>query len=382
MERLRSLKKNKEFIGTESLLICPSLKWGSIERRVLKDAIYQKNLGVIPTIYCFEKSVLSSFAVENEIKVIHSQNKKINKLFDFKYLFELRRILKSSRYNFVHCFNTRYVWMIALALRSHKRIPFFLTVDKRVNYPFKGLLYKWLLARVDRVFTFSHTMIDIVPSFLDIPRSKVKFSGLGVSEKPMIKESPRILVAIVSEGQVESLESFIVQILNLLRTKDLKLMLYYDRSVEFKDKVHKIKDIIISLQAGEVVGLRKYDAEDSCFQKNRIFINLSTKESITDHEVSALIRNTLVLSARSLSRSNMSRIFFGALQTYKLGDNRGFMDALEFLITNGNEIIEKLDAQRGEALFYHGEVNYFELLTKHFLKMSKLRFRFNRSKKA
>lgn len=380
--RLKNLKSNKEFIGTKSLIICPSLCWGSMERRVLKDAIYQKELGVISIIYCFEKSVLSSFAIENEIKVLYCQNKKINRLFDLKYFLELRRILKETNFNFVHCFNTRYVWMSALALRSHKQIPFFLTVNKRVNYPFKGLVFKWLLSRVDRVFAFSQTMIDIVPSFLDVPKAKVKFSGLGISEKPMIKESSRVLVAIVSAEQVEQLEAFITQVLELLRKRDLKLMLYYDRSVEFKFKVNKIKDIIISLQAGEVVGLRRYESEDSCFQKNRVFINLSTQETVTDHEVSALIRNTLVLSARSLARSNMSRIFYGALTTYKLDDNRSFMKSLEYLLDNGSQIINKLDGQRSEALFYHGETNYFELLVKNFIKVSKLRFRYNRSRKA
>lgn len=378
--RLKNLKDNKDFLGTRSLLICPSIGWGSLERRVLKDAIYQRNLGVIPTIYCFEKSVLSSFAVENKIKVIYSQNKKISRLLDVKYLLELRRILSAEKFNFVHCFNTRYVWMVALALKSYKAVPLFLTVNKRVNFSFRGIFYKWLLRRVDRVFTFSQTMIEIVPTFLDVPKRKVKFSGLGVAENPVFKESKKALVVIISSDQVNKLEELITNILGTLKKHDLKLMVYYDRSVEFKSRVNKIKDIIISLGVGEIVGLRKFVSEDLSFQKNRIFINLSTKEAITDYEMSSLIRNNLVLSARSLARTNMSRIFYGALQTYKLNDSRGFIRGLEYLITSGPSIISKLETQKDEALFYHGEANYFELLITNFLKINRVRFRYNRSK--
>jgi hypothetical protein len=225
-------------------------------------------------------------------------------------------------------------------------------------------------------------MIDIVPTFLDVPKRKVKFSGLGLNEKPVLKESIKMFVVIVSSNQVNKLEGLIDLILESLNKHELKLMIYYDRSVEFKSKVNKIKDIIISLGAGEVVGLRKFVSEDHSFQKNRIFINLSTREAITDYEMSALIRNTLVLSSRSLARSNVSRIFYGALQTYKVEDNRGFLSAMDNLIASGESIISKLETQKGEALFYHGEANYFELLITNFIKISKVRFRHNRSRKA
>lgn len=380
--KLKNLKDNTQFINTKSIIICPSIGWGSLERRVLKDSLYQRDLGVTPTIYCFEKSVLSSFAVENNIRVIYSQNKKINKLLDLKYLFELRKIFKEENYNFVHCFNTRYVWMVALALKSYKSIPLFLTVNKRVNFSFRGIFYKWLLRRVDRVFTFSQTMIEIVPTFLDVPKRKVKFSGLGIGENSILKESKKAIVVIINSEQVNRLEELIINILPTLSKYDLKLMVYYDRSVEFKSRVNKIKDIIISLGVGEIVGLRKFVSEDNCFKKNRIFINLSTKEAITDYELSALIRNNLVLSARSLSRTNINRIFFGALQTYKLKDSRSFLRGLEYLIASGPSIISKLETQKEEVLFYHGEANYFDLLITNFIKINKIRFRYNRSKKA
>jgi hypothetical protein len=225
-------------------------------------------------------------------------------------------------------------------------------------------------------------MIDIVPTFLDVPKRKVKFSGLGINEKPILKESIKMFVVIVSSDQINKLEDLISQTLETLNKHELKLMIYYDRSVEFKSKVNKIKDIIISLGVGEIVGLRKFVSEDNSFQKNRIFISLSIREAITDYEMSALIRNTLVLSARSLARSNVSRIFYSALQTYKLGDNRGFLNAMDHLIDKGPSIISRLETQKDEALFYHGEANYFELLITNFIKISKVRFRYNRSKKA
>lgn len=379
--KLKKSKSFKDFIGTNSLLICPSLEWGSLERRVLKDALFQKKLGVRPTIYCFKKSVLSSFAIENDIKVLFTQNKKINELVDIQYFLELRKILKENNYGLVHCFSTRYIWMAALVLKSFRSIPLFLTINKRINFSFRGLIYKWLLRRVDRIFAFSQTMIDIVPTFLDVPKRKVKFSGFGLDENPNLKESAKLLVIVVSSDQVQKLEAFIVKLLHVLKKHELKLMVYYDRSVEFKSKVNKIKDIIISLGVGEIVGLRKFTSEDIAFQKNRILIGLSNKEAVTDYEVSALLRDTLVLSARSLARSNVSRLFYGALQTYKFTDDRNFLKNLEYLILNGPSLISKLETQKKEVIFYHGQSNYFELLTTNFLKINKVRLRFSRSKK-
>ena len=377
------MKTQLEFKDSKILIVCPSTSWNSIERRAIKDAIFLKKKGSIPYILCIKGSEVDSYAKEHRLKTIYYQGKNLTKVIDFKYYLELKKILESRSFNFVHCFNARYIWMLCFAMRAHKHIPLFLSLNKRVSFSFKNFFYKWLLSRVDRVFTFSQTMIDIVPTFLDIPKRKVKFSGFGLmaSKQNSILDNETTIVSIITTDNILKLENLINQIFKTIKKNKLKMILYYDRSVEIADQVHRIKDIIISLQVGEYIGLRKLETEDDTFGPNRIFISTFNNEAITDYEVSALMRSTLVLTTRSLARSNLGRIFYGALQSYKINDNLGLRRSLNYLIKNKTRLRQSLDEQSQEANFYHGEENYFELLGMNFLKINKLRFRYQKNLK-
>lgn len=376
------MKKSRlDFKNSKSLIVCPSLEWNSIQRRALKDAVFLHRKKSDVFLYCFKNSILDYKAKEYGIKTLYYQGKSLTRPLDLTYLRELNQIFKKDNFNFVHCFSLKYIWMLSLALYSKKSIPLFLTVNKVNGKIYKGFFFKWLLKRVDRVFTFSQTLIDIIPITLDLPKRKVKFSGFGIESTKEINTPNNYLeiVLVVSNKDIYILENFIAHISKMVNPAKQKIIIYYDDSVVLSDSITKIKNIIISLQVGEFVGLRKYD--NSTFSKNKLFINISEHESISDLEVHALMRNTLVLAPRSLARNNLCRIFFNAMTTYQYGNFHDLKKSLGFLLNNYNDLSIKLFSQQNEAEFYHGAMNYFELLIKNYIKINKLRFRYSKTSK-
>ena len=60
------------------LLVCPSKKWSTIERRVLFDSTYLRNMGCTPVILCVKNSQIDLAAESEDIQRIYIKQQKIN----------------------------------------------------------------------------------------------------------------------------------------------------------------------------------------------------------------------------------------------------------------------------------------------------------------
>src|SRR5690606_27950598 len=162
------------------LLICPSKKWGTLERRCLQDSLFLRDVGGNPIIYCRKNSHLDREAELQDIPRLYYSGAEEKKFFDWNYFNDVKGCFENNSFDIVHCYSLRYVWSICLLMMQKPLIPLILTFNRFVHQSEFGFIRKWLLKRIDLVITFSKSVSDIVEEKLPVPKRKIKIFGAGI----------------------------------------------------------------------------------------------------------------------------------------------------------------------------------------------------------
>ncbi|MCT4643115.1 MAG: hypothetical protein N4A33_12565 [Bacteriovoracaceae bacterium] len=369
------------FQDSKVLIICPSRNWSSIERRAYKDALLLRDMGSHVEVFCIEESKLHNKLKNSLIDCIVYKGRSTVKSYDYKFYKELKNILLITHYNLVHCFRLDYIWTICLVMGAFKKIPLFLTVNKDFTQTYKSFLRKFILRRVDRVFSLNQAHTQIIPVFLPVHKRKVKFAGMGVelaiknNFNHLSFEDKSKLVTIVDDRAMEQLDILIQVVLQLASKKNIELIIYTDLNTDEKEKVKLIKNKIISNGAGRFIGVRKFESVSLAFSPGHIFVSLFSDEVFCDYEIDAMSRGLFVVAPRSVARGKLKSWFYQNLRTYKRNDTSSLYRNLKELVVNHNNLLKSLESQSEEMYFYHGVDHYVDLLVKNYLASCRARLR-------
>ena len=140
------------------LAVCPSEKWSTIERRTIFDCTYLRNIGGNPVLLCFKGSQIDIEAEKEAIPKIYIKRHKLTPYKDFNFIIDFKNLLKENRYDIVHCYGLSSMWISSFLMKSNQMTPLFFTFNQNVNSIYHHMLAKWLLKRVDNVFTLSSAL--------------------------------------------------------------------------------------------------------------------------------------------------------------------------------------------------------------------------------
>lgn len=353
------------------LIVCPSIKWSTIERRALFDSHYLRDIGGNPVILCLKGSQVDIEAEKEAIPRIHLGNGKTKKRIGFKFILELRGILLEKRFDIVHCYDLPSLWISSFLLKSNQKISLFFTMSHFVQAVEKGVVAKWLLQRIDRIFTLSGEMKEYVNENFFFPRKKIQDLGCGIEiYKKLDVESSKVetLGCVINNFNELNRIHSIVKIFRVLKTRNaeefanLKFSIFLGPRIYQKNKAKKIlKGLDYEFYEGDIF---LYSLEDKSRELKLVdvFIGVAFDEPFTDYEISSLISETPVLFPRTASRQDLLFKYPGTGESYSKDDIREAQAKLAKIIRKFKTYKASLKSQQLKMVNSHGIETYSEKL--------------------
>jgi len=359
------------FSDLKTLYVCPSQKWGTLERKALNDCLIQRDFGGSPYIYCLKGSKLDIEAKKWDIDTIHYAGKKVNKFLDFRYFFHLRSLLKEHQFDVIHGYSLEYIWEICFLLSAKPHIPLLFTFNDYLNFSQKSFLQSWLFRRVDQVLVFSQTMKETVQETLPVSNRKIKISGNGVEQiKKTTKESGRmrsinsIVTSISDLEQVQTLiyamKSLLMQITEL--DLDVNLNIYSMTSIEQFENYEKTIQLVHDNNLSENIHFHKITTAPHAFKNADIFVGTAFDEPFNDYEMTAILSKIPVLIPRTASRQFLLRRYRWTGESYFFADAREVKVKLLKILMNDQVYLNELNDQHQAFRDNHGIDSYVSRL--------------------
>lgn len=351
------------------LLVCHSQKWSTIERRALFDSTFFRNIGCNPVILCFKGSQLDREADEEDIPRVY-MNSKVSFSLSFQFLMELRRLILEQRFDIVHCYSLTSLWFSALILGQQQQTPLFLTFGQNTHKLPHYLIAKWLLKRVDYIFTFSKEVEDYVKETFPIPAKKARCLGVGVEitrRSKKLRDTKVIGVVINNMTELEQLD-FPIRALRLLQSNisenndGLELHLFLGPRVYQQDLA---RDILTTLDYEFYKGdihLSELKGKENFLREVDLFFGTAFDEPINDYEISSLLYKIPVLFPRTAMRQNLLQSYPGIGESYIAGDLREVRSKLLKMLSSQKQYEKKLGVFNSLIRETHGLEIYAERL--------------------
>jgi hypothetical protein len=373
------------------LIVCPSVKWSTIERRAIFDSTYLRNIGGNPIILCFKGSQIDTEAEKEDIPRIHIGKGKLKKRIGFKFIFELNKILSDERYDIVHCYSLQSAWISSFLLKSNQKISLFFTINQFVDSVQHGILAKWLLRRIDTIFTLSQEIREYVCENFHMPKSKVKSLGSGIdivkSDSSDSSKAAKTIGCVINNLTELRRISSIVKIFRVLKSRrvdefsDLSLSIFLGPRIYQKDKAKKIlKDLDYEFYEGDIF-LYSLENKISELKAVDIFLGVAFDEPLNDFEISSLINSVPVLFPRTAARQSLLFRYEKVGESYLIDDIREAHTKLTEMILNYSKYQKSLETNLANISDYHGLDHYSYQLKKIYKSNFSKRQRFVGSKR-
>lgn len=323
------------------LMVCISARWTTIERRTIEDAIYLRNIGSSPVLLCKEGSQLDKIAEQEDIQRIYVQENKLPFKVNFDLTLYLRKIIKDNHYDIIHCYNIKSLWISALLLKSNAKVSLFFTLNQRLRNVYHSFYYKWLLKRVDQVFTLSEESRDLVYESFYISPLKVKNLGAGldlVKKERSFSEPKKIGCIINNINELKKLHH-IIRIFRVLKMsgekfQDVSLSIFLGPRIYQKNAAKKVlTELDYEFYEGDIL-LYSLEAKSSEVKDLDIFVGISHDEILNDYEITSLIYGIPVLFPRTAARQTLLFKYNFIGESYLIGDVREAKNKLEKMIND------------------------------------------------
>lgn len=174
---VRAPLKNKNFF-----YVGLSFKWGTLERKIITDALSAKKSGAEVFLYTFRDSALHINARKEGIECIYHHGLVATKFVKWHKLKFVSKLLKKHSIDIVHCYDIKILWPLCYFLKSKPLIPLVLTLTSDLERLYRGFWYRPLNRRIDQVFISTEVMSENVWGNLGIPSTKVFEVGLGIKK--------------------------------------------------------------------------------------------------------------------------------------------------------------------------------------------------------
>jgi hypothetical protein len=324
------------------LLVCTSKKWSTIERRILFDGIFLRDIGCNPVLLCLEGSQLDIESEKEDIEKIYLSNHRFHFTYDVKFFAELYRLLSQNRFDVVHCYSLMSTWMTSLILKRNKRIPLLFTLNQNINSIYHHFVAKWLLKRVDYVFTLSDEIQDFVGEAFNIQSYKIKNLGGGIdlnSVQPS-QAKPRVIGCVInSMSELVRLKG-VVKIFRVLqnhsseRYEGVILNIFLGPRIYQKDRAKKVlTELDYEFYEGDVFLYQLENKMDE-FRSIDLLIGLAFDEPLNDFEIMTLLNGRPVLFPRTAMRQSLLFKYRWIGESYFENDNREARSKLMKILDN------------------------------------------------
>lgn len=368
------------------LFICPSEKWGPLERRIVNDCLYLKKIGGKPLLYCIKDSYIDLQAQKHSLPRQFHKGKKVHTFFDLRYYLDLKSILKEYAIDVIHCYNLNYVWTLCLLLMTKAKYPLILTVNSHQPKNYDSLFQKWLLKRVDYVMTFSTSIKDAIKTKLPIPTKKIEVVGAGVATEQcpkFLKETiQKVGVIITDSDQLKFLPDFINTIEAIKSDKKIEKQsiqfVVYTYPKQITDtEVEKFNASFQTLNENkiEVIGV-ELDTSFKALENIDLYISLAFNQPFCDIEIMALLWGAPIIVPRMASRSELLDNFCAVGFSFKQNDSRELRQAIMSLVSNQKLYLGNVQQHRDGINILHGKKHYLETVYSHYTRICAQRMRF------
>lgn len=373
------------------LYICPSKKWGTLERRCLQDSLFIRDIGGNPIIYCTKDSHLDREAELQDIPRFYYSGTEVKSFIDWNYFNDIKTFFKNNTFDIVHCYSLRYVWSVCLLMMRNPLVPLILTFNRFISNSKFGFIKRWLLKRVDLVITFSRSVSDIVEEKLPIPKRKIKVFGAGIEMSHLEshrEEGERIIGSFIPRN-VDSFQN-VISILYAMKplkratenlATDVKFVLYCENTGHDDEKILMLQNKITELELTEDVELKFVDLHKKEVEKLDVLIGVDFDEPFNDIEIRALLANIPIVAPRTASRQNLLSRHRWMGETYKRGDAREIKDKVLKILINEQVYLSEIEARQEVFRSVHGVEYYTEQIGSHYERLCLGRRRLYQRKK-
>ena len=370
------------------LLVCPSHKWSTIERRAIFDSTYLRNIGGNPVLLCLKGSQIDIEAEREDIPRIYLAKGKRKKKMGLKSIFDIKNVLDEGRFDIVHCYNLQSVWLTSFILKSNQKVALFFTLNHHMEKVQHGLIAKWLLKRIDAIFTLSNEIREYACENFGLPHKKVKNLGSGID---ILNPFERELTQVKNIGcvinnltELHRIHQFI-KIFRILKSRlgekyeHLSLSFFLGPRVYQKDSAKKIlKDLDYEFYEGDIF-LYSLESKISELKKLDILFGVSFDEPQNDFEITSLMYGVPVLFPRTASRQSLLFRYKSVGESYLIDDIREAHVKLGKMIKDYPRYMNSLAKNAKEVCELHGVDSYSSKLKESYESSFEKRQRFMNS---
>lgn len=365
------MKERVLFSDLNTLYICPSELWGTLERKALADCLIHRDMGGNPHLFCLKDSKLNEEAIKWDIKTIHYTGKKVNRLIDLRYFLDLRKLFKEYNFDLFHCYNLDFLWEVCFLLKAKPSIPLLFTFNDYLDRPQNTYLQNWLFKRVDQLLVFSHTMKETAQETLPVSNRRIKISGNGVElikkEDEKSGRQKNINCVVTSPADLEQVKTMIYALKSLINSvEDFEMKIHFNvysmTHIEKFDEYEKTIALGHDNQLSELIHFHKISSESEIFKNADVFVGTAFNEPFNDYEMTAMISKIPVLLPRTASRQFILNQYKWTGESYYHADAREAKAKLLKILMNDQVYLNELENQHQAFVDNHGVDAYVSRL--------------------
>ncbi|MAZ47676.1 MAG: hypothetical protein CME65_03890 [Halobacteriovoraceae bacterium] len=348
------------------LLICTSRKWSTIERRILFDCIFLRGIGCNPVVFCLQNSQLDRECEKEDIQRVYISKIRFNLSFDIVFFRELSKHIKQNDYDIIHCYSLMATWMSAFLLKRHPQTPLLFTLNQNVNSIYHNYIARWLLKRVDYIFTLSDEIQEFVGETFDIQSYKIKNLGGGIelNLRELDREVPQKIGCVINNMAELARLRYVVKVFRVLKShntekyQDLSMSLFLGPRVYQKDRAKKVlKELDYEFYEGDIFLYQLENKMDE-FRAIDLLIGLAFDEPLNDFEIISLINGRPVLFPRTAMRQSLLFKYRWVGESYFENDIREARTKLTKILDNYPIYRNALKDYSDEIIKIHGLDTY------------------------
>ncbi|MBT3983793.1 MAG: hypothetical protein HOE90_20730 [Bacteriovoracaceae bacterium] len=321
------------------LVICPSNKWGTKEKAALRDIGVLSTSGKKVSFVCTKDSFLHLKSKKYKIDIIPCRYSVISKLFDTKFYYFIKEVVRNGNYSVIHTFDFYSLYPLSYLLKQRKSVALFFSFYGQ-SLPYRmGLIHKLFLGRVDQVVTLGEELPRKISRSVNLPERRIVGLGGGISvEKNKMLDGKRPYNSLILGGIVpadkekvdflvtlfDALLPMTSMVSKILPSKDFQLYLFSERPWRQRVIFEHLKNFLWEKGVEDMVHFKEIgmSCEEEAIIQCDIWIGLETNSCIAFDLLYGLCLEVPTLASRSPSTSSIAGKASPLLKTFAGGDSR------------------------------------------------------------
>lgn len=301
----------------------------------------------------------------------------------FYQMFAFRRFFKRFRVQIVHCFESKSILSIAVAVNKYPLIPFLFT-DLTCKSTFKHNFFSRVyINRVDRIITSFNELIPYIHEKYSYPVRKVEQFGVllkkkrktdfnkhDLREKILFEKEDWLVGAKCTREtkNIEELQYFIYTFESLKNQRveegKVALILFSEREWEEYPFFTELKNIL-AIERIENIHFVTTEDIPGYFEEIDLWVMHSLDEGIEKSSLNALVNEVPVLAPRSEMVCEFNQRNHFVIETFKFNDSRELRKKIILCLSNNKQILDKvIKYKKNYSKYRYHDENLHDLYVK------------------